>query len=149
MNNQGVMSEQEHKNQTENDGEGAVITNSTSENIIVYGPTRATDSGNYDKSWYILHPGKTTPRNGEFQGLFIPKDRKFEQENGESIQGPVAVRYSAPKVVTISNDGYKYLEKEEHNDGVFNASEINWPVPDFSSDNCQKMTSTAYQIQDY
>ncbi|MDW8802066.1 hypothetical protein P8V03_12990 [Clostridium sp. A1-XYC3] len=149
MHNQGVMTEQEHSEQMRNDGEGAVITNSTSENIIVYGPTRATDSGNFDKSWYILHPGKTTPRNGEFRGFFIPKDRKFEQENGETVQGPAAVMYSAPKVVTITSNEDQYVEKNEHNDGVFHAAEINWPIPDFSSDNCQNMTSTQYEIQDY
>ncbi|NRW46361.1 hypothetical protein [Clostridium beijerinckii] len=40
----------EHKN--------VIITNSTSETIVVYGPRRETDGGNCDNSWYFLHSGE-------------------------------------------------------------------------------------------
>ncbi|MBC2581990.1 hypothetical protein [Clostridium sp. DJ247] len=146
--NLGMMSTKEHNGKMTSEGLSAKITNSTPENIIVYGPKRALDSGNYDKSWYILHPGETTPSRWEFEGLFVPKDRKFGQENAEAIQGPVAVRYPVSKSVTITKDGDQYLENGQHNDGIFHASEINWPVPDFDADHCQKMSKHAFQIRD-
>lgn len=77
--------------------------------------------------------------------MFVPKDRKFGQGN---TQGLAAVRYAVSKSVTITKDGDKYLENGGHNDGVFHAAEINWPVPDFNADNCQKMSSAAYEIRD-
>lgn len=148
VDNLGMRSTQEHNGRMSDEGLSAIITNSTTENIIVYGPKRATDSGNYDKSWYILHPGETTPDKWEFEGIFVPKDRKFEQENNYSIQGPVAVRYPVSKSVTITQNGDQYLENGEHNVGVFRQTEINWPVPEFNSENCKKMSSHMYQIQD-
>lgn len=148
VDNLGMRSTQEHNGRMSDEGLSAIITNSTTENIIVYGPKRATDSGNYDKSWYILHPGETTPDKWEFEGIFVPKDRKLEQENNHSIQGPVAVRYPVSKSVTITQNGDQYLENGEHNVGVFRQTEINWPVPEFNSENCKKMSSHMYQIQD-
>lgn len=144
----GTKSTQEHNGKTTMEGLSAKITNSTSENIIVYGPKRATDSGDYDKSWYVLHPGESTPSRWEFEGLFVPSDRKFGQEKAEAIQGPAAVKYPVAKSVTITKDGEQYLENGEHNLGVFHANEINWPVPNFSSEDCQKMSSAPYIIQD-
>lgn len=148
MDNTGVNSTQEYNERISSDGLSAIITNSTPENIIVYGPKRATDAGNYDKSWYILHPGETTPSKWEFEGVFVPKDRKFGQENAEVMQGPVAVKYEVSKSVTITKEGDQYLENGEHNVGVFHESEINWPIPNFNAEKCQKMSKHAYEIQD-
>lgn len=147
MINQGVMTEKEYKQIKSSGSNGVVVTNSTSENVLVYGPARATDGGNYDTSWYILHPGKATPQNHNVQGLYIPKDRKFVDVNGKTVQGPAAVRYSASKSVTITSNENQYLEKNEHNDGVYHAAEINWPIPDFSSADCQKMNKVSYEIK--
>jgi|GEM_PF-4939998 len=130
----------EHKNQN------AIITNSTSEILIVYGPRRETDGGNYDNSWYILHPGKTIPQNWQCDGLFIPKDRKFMQINGETMQGPVAVKYGSLMPVTITQDGDQYIEKDNSNEGVFHQSEIDWDVPDFKAEYCQNISMAKYQI---
>lgn len=148
VDNLGMRSTQEHNGRMSDEGLSAIITNSTAENIIVYGPKRATDGGNYDKSWYVLHPGETTPDRWEFEGVFVPKDRKLEQGNTQPIQGPVAVKYPVSKSVTITQNGDQYLESGEHNIGVFNQAQINWPVPDFKAENCQKMTAHAYEIQD-
>ena len=125
----------------------AIITNSTSENFIVYGSRRETDGGTYDNSWYVLHPGKTIPKNWQCDGLYIPKDRKFTQTNGETMQGPVAVKYGSVTPVTIAQDGDQYIEKDNHNEGVFHKSEIDWDVPDFSAEYCQNISMEKYQIQ--
>lgn len=142
------MSLIQQRNERMSEDSSTIITNSTAENIIVYGSKRETDSGNYDKSWYILHPGETTPSNWGFEGIFVPKDRKLEQENNQPTQGPIAVKYPVSKSVTITQNGDEYLENGEHNIGIFHQTEINWPVPEFSSENCKNMTKHMYQIQD-
>jgi hypothetical protein len=134
------------KQKLEHKDNNALITNSTSETIIVYGPRRETDGGNYDNSWYVLHPGKTTLENWQCDGLFIPKDRKFMQINGETIQGPVAVKYGSLMPVTIIQEGDKYIEKDNHNEGTFRPNEIDWDVPDFSAEYCQNISMAKYQI---
>lgn len=134
------------KHKLEHKDQNAIITNSTSETIIVYGPSRETDGGNYENSWYVLHSGKTIPENWQCDGLFIPKDRKFMQINGETVQGPVAVKYGNLMPVTITQDGDQYIEKENRNEGVFRESEINWDVPDFSAEYCKNISMAKYQI---
>jgi len=134
------------KQKLEHKGNKALITNSTSETFIVYGPRRETDGGNYDNSWYVLHTGETTKGNWQCDGLFIPKDRTFIQTNGETIQGPLAVKYGSLMPVTITQDGDKYIEKDNHNEGVFHKSEIDWDVPAFSAEYCQNISMAKYQI---
>lgn len=134
------------KHKLEHKDQNAIITNSTSETFIVYGPRRDTEGGNYENSWYVLHAGKTIPKDWQCDGLYIPKDRKFMQKNGETIQGPAAVKYGSLMPVTIIQDGDKYIEKDNHNEGVFHQSEINWDVPDFSAEYCQNISMAAYQI---
>jgi hypothetical protein len=134
------------KHKLEHKDQNALITNSTSETIIVYGARRDTEGGNYDNSWYVLHPGKTIPKNWQCDGLYIPKDRKFLPMNGETIQGPVAVKYGSLKPVTIAQDGDKYIEKDCQNEGIFHKSEIDWDVPDFTAEYCQNISMQAYQI---
>lgn len=134
------------KQKLEHKDNNAIITNSTSETLIVYGPRRETDGGNYDNSWYVLHPDKATSEKWQCDGVFIPKDRKFIQKGGETIQGPVAVKYSSIKPTTIIQDGDTYLEKDNHNDGVFSANGIDWDVPDFSAEYCQNISMEKYQI---
>ena len=124
----------------------ALITNSTSETLIVYGPRRETDGGNYHNSWYVLHSGESVQQNWQCDGLFIPKDRNFVQLNGKTLQGPVAVKYGNLVSVKITQDGDKYLENDNHNEGVFHQSEINWDVPDFTADYCQNISMAKYQI---
>lgn len=147
MINEGVMTEKEYDEKKARGSNGVVVTNSTSENVLVYGPARATDGGSFGTSWYVLHPGETTPRNGNFQGLYIPKDRNFVDVNGKTVQGPAAVRYSASKSVTITGSENQYLEKNQHNDGIYHSNEINWPIPDFSSADCQKMNKVSYEVE--
>lgn len=130
----------EHKNNN------ALITNSTSETLIVFDPKRETDGGNYSNSWYTLHPGETIPKNWQCDGLFIPKDRKFTQLNNETIQGPVAIKYSNLISVTITQDGDMYTENNNHNEGVFHQGEIDWDIPDFDAEYCQKISMEKYQI---
>ncbi|ABR33900.1 MULTISPECIES: hypothetical protein [Clostridium] len=135
------------KKKLEHKDQNAIITNSTSETIIVYGPRRETDGGNYDNSWYVLHSGETIPSDWQCDGIFIPKDRKFMQMSDETIQGPVAVKFGSLMPVTIIQDGEVYIEKGSHNEGVFHKSEIDWDVPDFDAEYCQNISMAAYQIQ--
>ena len=147
MINEGAMIKKEYKQIKSEDSNGVVVTNSTSEDMLVYGPARAADGGNFVTSWYILHPGKATPRSGNFQGLYIPKDRNFVDSDGKTAQGPAAVRYSASKSVTITGSENQYLEKNQHNDGIYHSSEINWPIPDFSSADCHKISNVSYEVE--
>lgn len=124
----------------------AKITNSTSEIIIVYGSRRETEGGNYDNSWYVLHPGKTIPDNWECDGFFVPNDRTFRQENGETVNGPVAVKYGSSATVSITQNGNQYVANGTHNEGVFRPSEIDWSVPNFSAEYCQNISLPKYQI---
>lgn len=134
------------KHKLEHKGNNALITNSTSETLIVYGPRRETDGGNYENSWYVLHPDETIPKDWQCDGLFIPKDRKFMQIGGETIQGPAAVKYGSLNHITITQDGDQYIERDSHNDGVFRSSEINWDVPDFDAEYCQNISMEKFQI---
>ncbi len=137
------------KHKLEHKDQNAIITNSTSETIIVYGPRRETDGGNYENSWYVLHSGKTIPENWQCDGLFIPKDRKLMQMNGETVQGPAVIKYGSLMPVTITQDGDMYIEKIEkdnHNEGAFRPAEINWDVPDFSAEYCQNISMAKFQI---
>lgn len=134
------------KHKLEHKDQNAIIKNSTSETLLVFGPRRETDGGNFENSWYVLHAGKTIPRDWQCHGLFIPKDRKFIQANGETIQGPAAVKYSSLMLVTITQDGDKYIEKDSQNEGIFHGSEINWDIPEFTAEYCQNISMAAYQI---
>ncbi|MDD7794162.1 hypothetical protein [Clostridium sp. 'White wine YQ'] len=122
------------------------ITNSTSEQILVYGPPKATDGGKYDTSWYVLHTGKTTPQGWECFGFFVPKDRSFSNESDSTIEGPVAIKYSGGKSITLTSSQNKYIAKGANYDGVFHQSEINWSIPDFSCEDCQAMNKLRYEI---
>lgn len=134
------------KQKLEHKDNNAIITNSTSETLIVYGPRRETDGGNYQNSWYVLHPDETTSKNCQCDGVFIPKDRKLMEINGETIQGPVAVKYGNLMPVTIIQDGDRYIEKNSHYEGVYGPKEIDWDVPDFSAEYCQNISMEKYQI---
>lgn len=56
------------------------ITNSTNENIMVFGPRR--DDGNWHNSGYILIPEQTTPIFLDCDGFLLPNDRYFISTEG-------------------------------------------------------------------
>jgi hypothetical protein len=144
---QSTVSREEAKHKLERDLVYAKITNSTSEKIIVFGPKRETEGGDYKNSWYILHEGETTPVWWECDGIFVPNDRSFSRGTAGDIKGPIGVKYNKAKSVTITKEQDKYIEKGELNDGIFHPSEINWSIPNFSAEDCQKMTRALYEIQ--
>lgn len=146
MSNQDTMTASEAMRKSISNSTFVRITNSTSEKILVYGPERETDGGSYDNSWYILNPGQTTPGWWECDGLFVPNDRKFAQETGPTVQGPVAIKYSKFKTITITQVNDQYLASGDPNDGVFHRDEIDWSIPDVSSEDCQKVSRLAYEI---
>ncbi|AQR95229.1 hypothetical protein [Clostridium saccharoperbutylacetonicum] len=134
------------KKKLENKDHNAIITNSTSETLVVFGPIRETEGGNYENSWYVLHPGKTTPGNWQCDGIYVPKDREFKQMNGQITQGPIAIKYGSLIPVTITQAGKQYSEKDHHNEGIFHSTEINWDIPNFTAEYCQNISMEKYQI---
>jgi hypothetical protein len=143
---QDKLSKEEAMHKLERDLVYAKITNSTKEKIIVFGPKRETEGGDYKNSWYILEQGETTPVWWECDGVFIPNDRNFSSNSDNQIKGPLGVKYNKGKIITISQEGDKYIEKGDANDGVFKPSETNWAIPDFSSEDCQRMIRAMYEI---
>ncbi|HEX9027328.1 MAG TPA: hypothetical protein VF839_12800 [Clostridium sp.] len=79
---------------------------------------------------------KLSQKNWQCDGLFIPKDRTFIQTNGETIKGPVAVKYGSLIPTTITQYRDKYIEKDNYNEGVFRSSKINCDIHDFSAECC-------------
>lgn len=146
MSAQSTISRENIKMSSEGAGNYLEIKNTTAEKILVYGPPRATDGGNYDTSWYVLHPGAATPKSWECRGFFVPKDRSFSSESGSTAQGPVAIKYNTGKSITLTSTGSQYIAKGNTDDGTFHQSEINWPIPDFSCEDCQCMNKPRYEI---
>lgn len=126
--------------------EYAKITNSTNEKIIVYGPVRETDGGNYINSWYFLHPGKSTPNGWNCDGIFIPRDRKLGIGPSGIVEGPAAVEYNDLKFVTITQTEDQYMENGDTFDRLYHAGEINWSIPDYSSGDLKEIVNPSYEI---
>lgn len=59
---------------------------------------------------------------------------------------PVAVKYGSLIPATITQDGDKYIEKDNYNEGVFHSSKINWDIREFSAEYCQNIIMAKYQI---
>jgi hypothetical protein len=146
MTTQDTLTASEEMKRALSDATYVRITNSTNEKVLVYGPKREIDGGDYDSSWYILHPNQTTPSWWECNGIFIPRDRKFSHENGEAAQGPCAVRYREMSTTEITISGDQYIGKGDIYSGIFRENEISWPVPNFSSGDCQGMSRKAFEI---
>ena len=146
MSNQSTISPDEARQKFKEDSQYIRITNSTSEKILVYGPERATDGGRYATSWYVLHPGETTPGWWECGGFFVPNDRRFSQGSEVLVKGPIAVKYNKLKSVSITKEGDKYVENGDPNDGIFHRAEIDWSIPEFSARDCQEISLPKFEI---
>ncbi len=72
------------------DGHGRCL-NRTDETLVVYGPHREEDADDNLASLYRLLPGKETPDNWHFAGLYLPSDREARRVGVGMVSGPLAI----------------------------------------------------------
>jgi hypothetical protein len=110
--------------------------NRTDETLLVYGPHREEDADGNLASLYRLLPGKETPDEWEFVGLYLPTDRQGGARPTGVVSGPMALmfrsgintiiekwngRYTLQAVVGAFGPGERCSDR-----GVPSAF-INWP----------------------
>jgi hypothetical protein len=105
-------------------------TNATNEYLIVYGPKHARDRSSCDTSPYILPPGSITPNRWDCDGFFLPSDRTIRLWRRELL-GPLAVKFWDFRHFEVKRLGERVYKASWHN-GVFQPSQINWAIPNFS-----------------
>ena len=108
----------------------AQCTNRTNDLLVVYGPKSRGERSIFDTSPYILEPGRTTPDGWDCKGFFLPADRTIRFWRG-TTHGPRAIKYWNHRRFSVSRgDGNSY--GCSWSNGVFEPSEINWAIPNFS-----------------
>jgi hypothetical protein len=105
-------------------------TNLTAEQLIVYGPKHPDERSIFDTSPYILPPGATTPDNWDCDGFFLPADRSIRRWR-QRRAGPLAVKFWNYRRFWVKDSGAGIYSCPWDN-GVFEPSEINWAIPNFS-----------------
>jgi hypothetical protein len=105
-------------------------TNRTGEYLIVYGPKHRRECSIFDTSPYVLPSEATTPDNWDCDGFLVPSDRVIQRRRG-SRGGPRAVKFWNYRRFTVwSVDKGTYGCSWDN--GVFEPSQINWAIPNFS-----------------
>jgi len=105
-------------------------TNQTEEYMVVYGPKHETERSIFDTSPYLLPPGVTTPDEWDCEGFFLPSDRML-QCRIRSRHGPLAIKFWNFRhfwVKALGSSTYRC----SWNNGIFQPSQINWAIPNFS-----------------
>ncbi|MGA2185639.1 MAG: hypothetical protein ABSH47_21685 [Bryobacteraceae bacterium] len=105
-------------------------TNQTEEYLIVYGPKHDREGSIFDTSPYVLPPGTTTPDRWDCEGFLVPSDRIVQRWRGRRY-GPLAIKFWNFRhfcVRGLGADTYCC----PWNNGVFEPSQINWAIPNFS-----------------
>jgi hypothetical protein len=105
-------------------------TNHTGEYLIVYGPKRDQERSIFDTSPYVLPPGTTTPDRWDCEGFFLPSDRVLLRWRN-SRSGPLAVKFWNYRHFCVRGLGAETY-RCPWNNGIFEPSQINWAIPDFS-----------------
>ena len=111
-------------------------TNNTAEILIVYGPKHPSERSIFDTSPYILRPGDTTPDRWDCEGFLLPADRRIRGWKG-SRSGPLAIKFWNFRKFSISAD-VANTYRAPWNNGVFEPSQINWAIPNFSYEEIQR-----------
>jgi hypothetical protein len=101
--------------------------NLTDEFIVVYGPKHAEERSIFDTSPYVLPPRRTTPDGWDCDGFFVPSDRWLYLWRG-TRRGPLAVKFWNYRRFSVRKIGSAY--RCSWTNGVFEASQINWAIPD-------------------
>jgi hypothetical protein len=104
-------------------------TNRTDELLIVYGPKHVEEWSIFDTSPYVLPSGDTTPDKWDCDGFFVPSDRTIRRWRGPK-HGPLAVKIWNFRRFEVRRSGQVY--DCSWNNGIFEPSQINWAIPDFS-----------------
>ncbi len=105
-------------------------TNQTHDFLIVYGPKHEDEKSIFDTSPFILPPGATTPDHWDCDGFFLPADRTLKRRR-RVRQGPLAVKFwNLRRFLVWSSQSGEY--ECSWDNGVFEPSEINWAIPNFS-----------------
>jgi hypothetical protein len=105
-------------------------TNQTEEYLIVYGPKHEQERSIFDTSPYVLPPGATTPDSWDCEGFLLPSDRMLQGWR-ERKRGPLAIKFWNFRhfyVKGLDDSTYRC----SWNNGVFEPSQINWVIPNFS-----------------
>jgi hypothetical protein len=105
-------------------------TNATDEHLIVYGPKHLRDRSVCDTSPYVLPPGATTPDRWDCDGFFLPSDRTIRLWWGNR-RGPLAIKFWNFRHFEVRRIAHSVYTASWHN-GVFQPSQINWAIPNFS-----------------
>lgn len=114
-------------------------TNLTTEQLIVYGPKHPKERSIFDTSPYILPPGATTPDHWDCDGFFLPADRAIRRRR-HRWKGPLAVKFWDYRRFWVRlGESDTYVCPWDN--GIFQPSQINWAIPDFSySDVCLRIS---------
>jgi hypothetical protein len=100
--------------------------NLTNEYLIVYGPKHENERSIFDTSPYVLPPGVTTPDSWDCEGFLLPSDRLLQRWG----------RRQLIKFWNYRRFCVKRINEQTYNcpwdNGVFEASQINWAIPNFS-----------------
>lgn len=105
-------------------------TNRSPEYPIVYGPKHPQARSIFDFSPYVLPPETTTPDGWDCDGFLVPLDRLIRRRRRLRL-GPLALKcwnYRRFSVWSINAQTYGC----SWDNGVFQPSQINWAIPNFS-----------------
>lgn len=119
----------------------AQCTNYTSEILIVYGPKHHHEGSIFDTSPYILRPGTTTPGGWDCKGFLLPCDRSLRLWRRRR-EGPRAVKFWNYRRFWVKSLDRETYEAPWHN-GLFEPSQINWAIPNFTYAQIADRTSRA------
>ena len=105
-------------------------TNKTNDCLIVYGPKHEEEKSIFDTSPYVLKPGETTPDHWDCDGFLVPSDRVIRRRRN-SRHGPLAIKFwNFRRFAVWNTDPGAYACSWSN--GVFEPSEINWAIPNFT-----------------
>ena len=105
-------------------------TNQTDEYLIVYGPKHEKERSIFDTSPYVLPPSATTPDSWDCEGFLLPSDRML-QGRWNRKRGPLAIKFWNFRHFWVNSlDATAY--RCPWSNGVFEPSQINWAIPNFS-----------------
>jgi hypothetical protein len=110
-------------------------TNQTGENLVVYGPKHEQERSIFDTSPYLLPPGATTPDFWDCEGFLLPSDRMLQGWR-RSRRGPLAIKFWNFRHFWVKNIDFGAY-RCPWNNGVFESSQINWAIPNFSYQDIQ------------
>lgn len=113
-------------------------SNWTADSLVVFGPKSIEDRSVFDNSPYILPPGRTTPDGWDCDGFFLPVDRSVRLW-GKRFTGALALKFWDFRRFTVWTGEHESYRCSWPN-GVFEPSQINWAIPNFSYRDILKRT---------